>query len=105
MKHEILQLNSKRAYVRVQDTWYDTHRETYPKVGDAFLIGRVEEVLDYDTYTATYPESKDEIYPYIIDKTNHGGWIRRVEDGMVKYAVNPEVPSTVKKLDSESILN
>jgi len=105
MKHEVLFLNSKRIYVRVGDTWYDTHSETYPKVGDNFLIGKIEEILEYNSYKERFPESKDEIYPYIVDKTISGGYIRRVVDGAVKYAVNPATPKAVIDLSSEAILN
>jgi len=101
MKHEILYLSRKRAYVLVNDTWYDTHIDTNPKVGQPFLLGRIEEVLDYDSYVEKYPESKDEIYPYVSDKTMSGGYIRRVLDGLVKYGVNPETPAKGSKLDME----
>ena len=33
MKHEVLFLNSERAYVRVIDTWYDTHKDSNPEIG------------------------------------------------------------------------
>jgi hypothetical protein len=105
MKHEVLFLNSSRTYVRVNETWYDTTKESNPQIGQPFLLGKVEEVLDYDTYTEKYPESKDEIYPYVTDKTISGGYLRRVVDGMVKYAINPDVPRIGKELDSEAILN
>ena len=105
MKHEVLFLNSRRIYVRVGDTWYDTHSETYPKVGDNFLVGKIEEVLDYSSYTERFPESKDEIYPYVADKTISGGYIRRGADGLVKYSVNPATPKTIPDLDGEAILN
>ena len=105
MKHEVLFLNSRRAYVRVGETWYDNPKDAIPQIGEAFLTGRVEEVLDYETYIETYPESKDELYPYVSDKTNHGGWIRRVVDGMVKYAVNPDITTINNSVDTESILN
>lgn len=105
MKHEIMYLNSKRTYVRVNDTWYDTHIDTNPKVDQNFLLGRIEEILDYKTYTEKYPESKDEIYPYIADKTISGGYLRRVIDGVVKYAVNPETPATGTKLEREALID
>lgn len=94
MRHETLHLNRSRAYVLVNGTWYDTHADLNPKVGQNFLNGRIEEILDYDTYTSKYPEAKDEIYPVISEKTIHGGYIRRVVGGMVKYAVNPATPRT-----------
>ena len=100
MKHEVLFLSSKRAYVRVGDTWYDTTRESNPRVGESFLIGKIEEVLDYETYTKNYPESKQEIYNEVTDKTISGGYLRRVVDKMVKYAVNPAMPMVGKKLES-----
>ena len=93
MKHEVLLLNSKRVYVRVGETWYDNPKEAAPQIGGAFLNGKAEEIMSYEEYIETYPESKDEIYPLIDEKTNHGGWIRRVVDGMVKYAINPEISS------------
>ena len=93
MKHETLRLNEKRLYVLVNDTWYDTHVDLYPKVGQPFLNGRIEEILDYQTYTERYPEAKEEMFDYISEKTAHCGYIRRVVDGMVKYAVNPIVPN------------
>jgi hypothetical protein len=92
MKHETLHLNSKRAYVLVNDTWYDTHVDLNPQVGQTFLNGSIEEVLDFASYTAKYPEAKDEMFPYVSEKTVHGGYIRRVVDGLVKYAVNPAIP-------------
>jgi len=93
MRHEVLFLNSKRAYVLVNDTWYDTTKESNPRVGESFLIGKIEEVIDYETYTKKYPESKQEIYSEVTDKTISGGYLRRVVDGMVKYAVNPATPT------------
>lgn len=88
MRHETLFLNQNRTYVFVNDTWYDTHRELYPKVGQFFLIGPIEEILDYETYTTNYPEAKKEMYGVVAEKTTHGGFIRREVDGMVKYGVN-----------------
>lgn len=95
MKHEVLLLNSNRAYVRVEDTFYDTHRDSNPQKGESFLLGKIEEVLDYEKYTSKYPESKTEIYNEVVDKTISGGWIRRTIDGMVKYAINPATPQVV----------
>ena len=100
MKHEVLFLNSNRAYVLVDNTWYDTTRDSNPRVGDSFLLGKIEKVLNYETYTKKYPESKQEIYNEVTDKTISGGWLRRTVDGMVKYAVNPATPtvgSSVKR--------
>lgn len=94
MRHETLHLNRSRAYVLVKDTWYDTHADLNPKVGQNFLNGHIEEILDYDTYTSRYPEAKDEIYYQVSEKTIHGGYIRKVIGGMVKYAVNPATPRT-----------
>lgn len=110
MKHEVLFLNSSRTYVRIQDVWYDTHKEHNPKVGQAFLTGDIEEVLDYESYTAAYPESKTEIFYIVNDKTQARGAIRKVEDRkmgdgtyerMVQYAVNPLQPSLFTKQDIE----
>jgi len=93
MKHETLRLNQNRMYVLVNDTWYDIHVDLYPKVGQPFLNGRIEEVLDFDTYTQRYPDAREEMFDYVSEKTAHGGFIRRVVNGMVKYAVNPIVPN------------
>lgn len=103
MKHEILFLRGNRSYVRVDDTWYDTPRDSNPQIGQSFLIGKIEEVLDYEKYTKKYPESKTEIYDQVADKTISGGYIRRVVDAMVKYAVNPATPTVGSKLDKQSI--
>jgi hypothetical protein len=92
MKHEVLFLNLERAYVRVEGTWYDTHKDSNPEIGQGFLIGRIEEVLNYEQYREKYPESKTEIYSEVTDKTISGGYLRRVLNGMVKYAVNPATP-------------
>ena len=100
MKHEILFLRVDRAYVRVEDTWYDTHRDSNPQIDQPFLNGRIEEVLDYEKYTKKYPKSNAPMYNYVTDKTISGGYIRRAVDGMVKYAVNPATPqvgSSAKK--------
>jgi hypothetical protein len=93
MKHEVLFLNPRRAYVLVDDVWYDTHEYNNPKKGDSFLIGKIDEVLDYEKYTKKYPDSKTEIYSQVTDKTISGGYLRRVLDNMVKYAVNPATPT------------
>lgn len=101
MRHETLRLNQNMLYVLVNDTWYDIHVDLNPKVGQNFLNGRIEEVLDYQTYTEKYPESKNEIYPVVSEKTIHGGYIRRVVDGMVKYAVNPATPTASSMSDKD----
>lgn len=103
MKHEVLFLNSRRAYVKVDDVWYDTHRDSNPQKGDSFLIGRIDEVLDFEKYTKKYPESKQQIYDQVTDKTITGGYLRRVVDGMVKYAVNPATPTVGKNVKKELI--
>jgi hypothetical protein len=103
MKHEVLFLNNRRAYVLVSDTWYDTPADFAPKPGQSFLAGRIEEVLDYQAYQEKYPDSKDEIYPYVSDKTMTGGYIRRVVDGNVRYGVNPEAPVLRTKSEGEYI--
>lgn len=92
MKHQTLYLNRNRAYVLVNSTWYDTHVDLNPKPGQSFLNGQIEEVLDYQSYTERYPEASEEMFPIISEKTMHGGYIRRVVDGAVKYAVNPATP-------------
>jgi hypothetical protein len=92
MKHEILFLNASRAYALVNDVWYDTHKDSNPEIGQGFLTGKIEKVLNYEKYKEKYPESKTEIYDEVTDKTISGGYLRRVIDGMVKYAVNPATP-------------
>ena len=92
MNHEILKLNSSRVYVLVKGTWYDTHIDLNPKVGQNFLNGQIERVLSFEDYTKEFPESENETYDYVSEKTVSGGYIRRVVDGMVKYAVNPVTP-------------
>ena len=104
MKHEVLFLNSRRAYVRVDDTWYDTSKEHDPQIGQGFLLGKIEEVLDYEKYSSKYPESKTEKYYEVVDKTQTGGYIRRVWEGkefgrIVQYAVNPLQPTQLFKKD------
>ena len=103
MKHEVLFLRPNRAYVLVNDVWYDTPRDSNPQVGQTFLIGKIEEVLEYEKYAKRYPESKDEMYDYVSDKTISGGYIRRVIDSMVKYAVNPATPTVGSSTRKESI--
>lgn len=93
MTHEILYLNRNRVYVLVNDTWYDAHKDLYPQVGTNFLVGRIEKVLSYEDYTAQYPESKQEIFEIVNEKTISGGYIRRSVEGLVKYAVNPATPA------------
>lgn len=96
MKHETLHLNESRIYVLVNDTWYDTHVFLNPKIGQAFLNGKIEAILDYKNYIEKYPEASEEIFPYITEKTAHCGYIRRVVNGIVKYAVNPAIPQVSK---------
>jgi hypothetical protein len=109
MKHEILFLNSRRAYVRVEDTWYDTEKEHNPKVGQGFLLGIIKEVLSFEQYKELYPESKTEMFYEVVDKTHTGGFIRKVSDKkmmfgeynrVVQYAVNPMQPALISKKDS-----
>jgi hypothetical protein len=104
-RHEILHLNRNRSYVKVGDTWYDTHIDLYPQVGANFLMGKIEQVLSYDDYTNQYPESKQEIYPEITDKTISGGYLRRVIDGVVEYAVNPATPQVGSRLERELLID
>ena len=92
MTHEILKLNSSRTYVLVNDVWYDTHVDLNPKVGQNFLNGQIEKVLSFEQYTKEFPESKNEMFEYVSEKTVSGGYIRRVIEGLVKYAVNPVTP-------------
>lgn len=94
MKHEILLLNKDRSYVRVNDVWYDTRTDLTPKLGQYFLVGQIEEILDHATYTERYPESTEERYYYVTEKTMSGGFLRRTLKGEVVYGVNPETPAT-----------
>jgi hypothetical protein len=103
MKHEVLFLNSNRAYVLIEDTWYDTTRDSNPRVGDSFLIGKIEKVLDYETYRKKYPESNQEIYREVTDKTISGGWIRRTVDGIVKYAINHAIPTVSINIKRDAV--
>jgi hypothetical protein len=105
MTHEILHLNRNRAYVLVNDTWYDTHKDLHPQVGASFLTGKIVEVLSYDDYINQYPESTQEIHPEITDKTISGGYLRRTVDGAVKYAVNPATPQVGSRLERESLID
>jgi hypothetical protein len=97
--HEILHLNPSRIYIRVGETWYDSRADFGHKIGDPFLIGRVEEILSYEEYTDLFPESTTELYERVSEKTNTGGYIRKAsyvtKDGggyesLVEYAVNPQ---------------
>lgn len=112
MRHEVLFLNKNRSYVLVDDTWYDTHTDLNPVVGQSFLTGNIEKVLSYEDYTAKYPKSKDEIYPVIADKTASGGFIRKVvttrtgsdtSEKLVKYGVNPAFLQTTGKTEQETM--
>ena len=109
-RHEILDLNSSRVYLRVGDTWYDSPRDFNYELGDRFLIGMVEEILSYDQYREQYPDSKHEMRPKVSEKTVHGGYLRKtthVDNGdgtrcsMVEYAVNPQQLVSFDKLDFE----
>ncbi len=112
MRHEVLFLNKNRCYVLVDGTWYDTHPELNPVVGQSFLTGAIEKVLTYEAYTAKYPESKDEIYPIVADKTISGGFVRKVittrissdnSTRLVKYGVNPAFLQTTGKTEQEAM--
>ena len=105
MRHEILFLRPNRAYVLIDDVWYDTPRDSNPQAGQSFLIGKIEKVLDYEKYTEKYPESKDPMFDYVSDKTISGGYIRRVVDSLVKYAVNPATPTVGSSSKKEAILD
>lgn len=98
-KHEIMYLNSTRAYVRVGSTWYDSRADFDHKVGDPFLIGQINEILTHKEYTEKFPDSKNEQYSKVSDKTNSGGYIRKASSiitdagdhqRIVEYAVNPQ---------------
>lgn len=92
MKHEVLFLNPSRTYVRISDTWYDSHREHNLQVGQSFLGGKVEEVLSYDQYKEQFTDVQA-MYNSITERTVSGGFIRRMVGSAVKYAVNPAMPT------------
>ena len=105
MTHEILFLNENRAYVLVDDVWYDTNKELSPQVGASFLVGKISKVLTYEQYTKQYPESKNELYPIVSEKTISGGYVRKsvndTGDQLVKYGVNPAHLQTSGKTENE----
>ena len=45
------------------------------------------------------------MYPYVSEKTIHGGYIRRVVDGMVKYAVNPATPTASSMSSKDYVID
>lgn len=111
MRHEVLFLNSGRSYVRIEDVWYDINKDHNPQVGHSFLMGRIEEVIEYESYKDSYPESKIELYYVVNDKTQSGGFIRKVSDAkyasgmyskIVEYGVNPMQPVMIRKQDIDS---
>ncbi len=111
MRHEVLFLNSGRSYVRIEDVWYDMNKDHSPAIGHSFLLGRIEEILDYESYKEVYPESKIELYYVVNDKTQSGGFIRKVSDAkyasgmyskIVEYGVNPMQPVMIRKQDIDS---
>lgn len=89
VRHEILKADASRTFVRVNDTWYDTSRELYPQVGQPFLIGSIEEVMEYDKYMKLYGKFVKSMYEEVSEKTQSGGFIRKSEGGRVVYAINP----------------
>lgn len=103
MRHENLLLNQNRTYVRVSETWYDTHRELQPQIGQSFLNGKIEEILSYDEYRSKYPEVKDEMYTQVSDKTISTGFLRRTVGTEVKYAVNPLTPTLAAYTETASV--
>ena len=111
MRHEVLFLNSGRSYVRIEDVWYDINKDHNPQIGHSFLMGRIEEVIDYESYKDSYPESKIQLYYVVNDKTQSGGFIRKVSDAkyatgmyskIVEYGVNPMQPVMIRKQDIDS---
>jgi len=111
MRHEVLFINSGRSYVRIEDVWYDMNNDHSPQIGHSFLLGRIEEILDYESYKEAYPESKIELYYVVNDKTQSGGFIRKVSDAkyasgmyskIVEYGVNPMQPVMIRKQDIDS---
>lgn len=105
MRHEVLFLNPNRVYVKVGDTWYDTHRELNPEIGQSFLNGKVSEVLPYDEFRALFPDVKDEMYSQVSDKTISTGFLRRTVGTEVKYAVNPVAPTLAAYTDNTPSAN
>lgn len=98
MNHQIMFADSSRMFVRIDDTWYDTHKEFQPQVGQRFLIGRIEEVLNYDEYVKQFGKRVKTMYEDVAEKTHSGGFLRKVETdsqgggvttSRVVYAVNP----------------
>lgn len=91
--HEVLSLNANRAYVLVNDTWYDTNTELAPQVGANFLTGMIEQILSFEEYAELFPESKTELLTKASDKIPAGGYIRKItNDGsgdVVRYGVSP----------------
>ena len=76
MQHEILYLNENRIYVRVNETWYDTNKDLEPRVGAPFLLGKISEVMSYESYKNLYPGSTEEIYESVNESITKGGYIR-----------------------------
>lgn len=112
MRHEVLFLNSGRSYVRIQDVWYDLNKEHDPQIGNGFIMGTIEEVLDYESYVKSYPESNTELFYMVNEKTHSKGFIRKVSDAkyssgkysrIVEYGVNAMQPVTIQKQDIDSI--
>jgi len=103
--HEVLSLNASRAYVLVNDTWYDTSKELYPQVGTNFLTGTIDQILSFEEYTQMFPESKTELLSTASDKIPGGGYIRKItNDGsgnLVRYGVNPSYLQTSGKTEEE----
>ena len=103
--HEVLSLNANRAYVLVNDTWYDTSKELYPQVGANFLTGAIDQILSFEEYTQMFPESKTELLSTASDKIPAGGYIRKItNDGsgnLVRYGVNPSYLQTSGKTEEE----
>jgi len=94
--HEILKLNEDRLYLKLStDIWYDTHKETMPKVGSVFLNGIVKEVLTYKEYLYRFPKSNKESFNEISENVIHKGFIRKISTDkqsyktIVEYSVNP----------------
>jgi hypothetical protein len=71
------------------------------------IKNKIEEVIDFETYTKKYPESKTEMYSYATDKTQSGGFLRKVSGekdseyggSMVQYGVNLLQPTPRLKQD------
>ena len=80
-------------------------------VGEPRGVINKDDVDWYESYKDSYPESKIELYYVVNDKTQSGGFIRKVSDAkyasgmyskIVEYGVNPMQPVMIRKQDIDS---